>query len=122
MKSLENAENIWLKEISPYTKEAKIILIGTKCDLKILSDQQISSFRYRINPYLYIECSTRNGQNIQELFNNIVKLSIDPNSIPKQVFEDPEKKVPSITDNNNDTDKKEKGDISKHKSTTCLLI
>ena len=49
-KSLENAENIWLKEISPYVKNAKLILVGTKRDLQALAESQISSFLYRINP------------------------------------------------------------------------
>lgn len=122
-KSLENAENIWLKEISPYVKDAKLILVGTKRDLQVLADSQISSFLYRINPYLYIECSTRSGENVQQLFDDIIKLSIDPNSIPKQVFENPDKPVPIPTaSSTEDTDKNDKGNITKHRSTTCLLI
>lgn len=122
-KTLENAENIWLKEISPHTKDAKLILVGTKRDLQNLTDNQIASFRYRINPYLYIECSTKSGENIQQLFNNIVKLTLDPSSIQKQIFEDPNKPEPTATaDTNEESEKKDKGNITKHKSTTCLLI
>lgn len=121
-KSLENAENIWLKEISPFTKEAKVILIGTKRDIQTLTDSQISSFRYRINPYLYVECSTRSGENIQQIFDNVVKLTIEPNSIPKQMFEDPNKPNIILNNSNENADKKETEGITKHKSTTCLLI
>ena len=118
LQSLENAASVWMKEIDEFTKNAKVFLIGTKNDSKTLTDNQISPFRKVIDPYLYLECSSATGENIQRIFDDIARIAIDPESIQKQIFREEEKPESKQQSPTQSPDKQKK----TAKSSACLLI
>lgn len=117
-KSLENALNIWYKEISSYSQAAKIFLIGTKADLKILNESTIDPIRSSIDPYRYIECSTITAENAQHIFDEITQITADPERNPKHSFRKEEKKPEEVETQT----EQHKQTTSPPKSTTCLLL
>ncbi|OHS97751.1 hypothetical protein TRFO_35961 [Tritrichomonas foetus] len=96
-------------------------MIGTKKDIGTLNDKSISPFRKLIDPYLYYECSSVTGENIQHIFDVITKIAIDPESVKKQIFNEEEEKKPADGTEAKNTDAKEKTTTAQ-KSAACLLI
>ena len=68
-----NSVKSWIRELDSKTPECNKIIVGNKVDLKIAVDQHsITEF---INYYKleYFEVSAKTGENIDELFNYIIR-------------------------------------------------
>ncbi|TPX73638.1 hypothetical protein CcCBS67573_g05090 [Chytriomyces confervae] len=92
--SLENVQEKWYPEVAQYCPGVPIILIGLKKDLRNdpaviadlaksgltpVSQHQGADMARRIGAVTYMECSARNREGIQELFQAVTRASL-----PKQ--------------------------------------
>ncbi|EAX92716.1 RAS-related protein racG, putative [Trichomonas vaginalis G3] len=101
--NLENIENKWMSEIRNFCPEAPFVLIGTKSDLRddwenILTEQKDpngrpitwaegDAFAKKIGAAKYIECSAKMAKNIQEVFEETVRIALNPPAPPKKAEE-----------------------------------
>ena len=108
--SLEHAYNVWLKEAQPVAPNATIILVGTKYDIKTMSDKEIAPIRNRIKPRYYVETSSVSGENVAQLFQTISMLVLDPEKVPEPNCEEEPEEQP----------KRPRAEPPKSK--TCVLV
>ena len=87
--SFHNIENKWIHELAYYCPNVPYILVGTKCDLckhsttRISYDEAINMAK-RIDAIKYVETSALTQENLQQVFNEAIKISIFPkNSLKK---------------------------------------
>ena len=90
--SLENIENMWVKEIQEYCPNKPFILVGLKSDLRDEFDQRAYKLRAKqmepipyakgeemakkIHACTYIECSALKAKNLTEVFDNAAKYAL----------------------------------------------
>ena len=78
--SFKNIEDRWSKEVEYYCKDAKIILIGTKLDLRSsssdsVSDAEAEKFAKDKKFVAYIPTSAKTGQNVSTVFPKVIECS-----------------------------------------------
>ena len=98
----------WLQELKTYKFEGKIIVIGTKCDLKSrreIDEKEIQDF-CDSNNLKYIECSSKENINVDNAFTNLL------NEIVNFSKPDIQNKVTSFTIEENEF---------KNKSSCCMI-
>lgn len=77
--SLYNLSEKWIGELNHHCPKAKIILIGTKSDLRItgnknhITDQEANQFLTENNCSAFIPCSAKTGEGINEIFPAVIK-------------------------------------------------
>lgn len=86
--SFDNIVHKWLPELQEYSKSAKILLVGTKCDARTNSDllkelaaqavtpvtvESAQALAKKINAVGYVETSALTGHNIKECFETAVR-------------------------------------------------
>ena len=72
--SFEALEN-WLQIINKYIPESKKILIASKADLanqREVSEDEAIEFQQNQRIDLYLECSSKTGQNVDEIFDSLM--------------------------------------------------
>lgn len=87
--SFDNVPAKWIKEIDYYCKNAKVLLIGTKMDLRSdtdrehITDSEAHSLAKKLGFYGYFPCCAKTGQGVDQLFDQAV-MSMKPKrlSIP----------------------------------------
>jgi len=87
--TLENVELQWIPEVKQYCPEAKIVLVGTKIDLReqeknrggqVVTFQQGEEVARRVGA-LYDECSARTQDGLKRTFDKAIRCVIFPNSL-----------------------------------------
>ena len=77
--SFLNLTEKWIGEVRHYCIDAKIILIGTKSDLRMdgnqyhVTDQEANQFLTEQNFFAFIPCSAKTGEGINEIFPAVIK-------------------------------------------------
>ncbi|KAJ5076584.1 rac1 [Anaeramoeba ignava] len=89
--SFQNIESFWILEIEHYSPNSKIILIGTKIDLrnneerinelkeenqKLITKEEGMDLAKKIKAIKYFECSSLNQKGIETIFNEIMLICI----------------------------------------------
>ena len=92
-KLLDNVTEKWLYEIKNYCPQVEIFLIGLKCDIRDMDDNNIQSkliteeegkkVAEEIGSVNFLECSAKTGKNVDHIFEEaarfIIKLNEDNN-------------------------------------------
>jgi len=100
--SYDNVQITWMKEKNKYMEDAKIVLIGTKCDLKDATGEirkgledagmaignpvtvaQGQALSKRIKAFAYCETSAKSGEGIKDAFNKAILAAAAPSKTPK---------------------------------------
>ena len=74
-----NLTERWIMEVKYYCKDAKIILVGMKLDLREsgnpnhVTDEEAFQFCKENNFDTFISCSAKTAENINQIFPNVVK-------------------------------------------------
>jgi small GTP-binding protein len=79
-KSLQNVEEIWLPEALRYVPNAKLVLCGTKIDLRGADDVQQMEGEERAEKlgfHAYVEHSAITNQGLKEAFEKCMELCVD---------------------------------------------
>jgi len=64
----------WIKDIRTVnTEKVVFILVGNKSDISNIDQERIDKFLKNYNLNEYIECSAKSGDNINKIFENVVK-------------------------------------------------
>lgn len=77
--SYVNLSERWIGEIKQYCNDARIILVGTKSDLRVannpnhVTDDEAKEFAAREKCAAYITCSPKTGDGINQVFPECVK-------------------------------------------------
>ncbi|PVF94892.1 P-loop containing nucleoside triphosphate hydrolase protein [Serendipita vermifera] len=89
--SLENAEQKWLPEAYHFCPGVPVILVASKTDLRthegyiqelkakgesLLSREEGETVAQRMGAKLYVECSTANQADVDQLFQNVALISL----------------------------------------------
>jgi len=120
LSTLANLNSKWLKEISPHIGEdTQLLLVGTKSDLRKLTDKDISPIRKLIKPRYYVELSAKSVEAVQELFRIIATLVVDPDQIPRLEAAEP---VPDEAEPAAPTAEAKKQSARPPPSSTCILL
>ena len=87
--SLDNITTTWYNEVHQAVPTAKVILVGTKADLRekggpnLVQPEQIERAKEQIQAVDYIECSALTRSNVNELFNTAVLCVLHPKGTKK---------------------------------------
>ena len=91
--SFENVRCKWIGEIEHHCPSAKILLVGTKCDLRSdpfamskmeerdlepISNEMGSGLAKDIGAARYVECSAKTSQGVKDVFDEAVRLVLYP--------------------------------------------
>ena len=91
--SFENVRCKWIGEIEQHCPSAKIILVGTKCDLRSdpsvmskmeerdlepISNEMGSELAKEIGATRYVECSAKTSQGVKRVFNEAIRSVLYP--------------------------------------------
>jgi GTPase SAR1 family protein len=81
--SYDNIKNKWVDEIKQYVKDPKLLLVGTKEDLRDSSDNPVStaegeSLKAQIGAFDYIECSAIRCQGVKDVFDRAIVHAVSP--------------------------------------------
>jgi GTPase SAR1 family protein len=81
--SFENIKNTWADEVKLYTKTPKLLLVGTKTDLRSSSQDSISqsegeTLRNEIGAFAYVECSAFRCEGVKEVFDHAILHMVKP--------------------------------------------
>ena len=71
----------WIPLLNKYTLNSKKILIGSKADLvdqRTVSEEDALDFQSRNNIDFYLESSSKTGQNVDEIFETLIRAIIAP--------------------------------------------
>jgi small GTP-binding protein len=97
--SLDNVYDKWIPEITHHCPDIPFILVGLKTDLRndLTSLQHLNSkgqfpityeqgklMAKKCGAYKYMECSARNNQGVNDIFNNAISLVINKHRIPSK--------------------------------------
>eukprot|EP00092_Neocalanus_flemingeri_P083776 GFUD01105165.1.p1 GENE.GFUD01105165.1~~GFUD01105165.1.p1 ORF type:complete len:189 (-),score=46.47 GFUD01105165.1:44-610(-) len=89
--SFENIENAWYPEYQQHLKDAQIILVGTKHDLKedegqVVTLEEGEKKAKEISAFCYRECSAKTGFGVKEVFEEAIKASFLTQTSSPSVF------------------------------------
>jgi GTPase SAR1 family protein len=110
--SLNHLTSKWRVEIGQVS--AGIVLVGTKLDVKTMTDKEVSGTRKALLPRYYIETSAVTGANVSDLFGIIARIVVQPEQVPVPVVQEVQTAPPSPPPRRATEEKQE--------SVTCLLI
>lgn len=78
--SLQHIWTTWLPEVRNNCPNAKIVLVGTKLDLRqtdalqgLVAQREAIKMKEEIKAYEVVECSAKNKMNLDEVFNATVR-------------------------------------------------
>lgn len=89
-KSLSNVEEKWYPEVRHHLAKAPIILVGTKSDLRdpesdgIVSEVKCKAVAKRIGAKKYIECSAQTSDNVNSVFNEVMRVCYEVSKSPRK--------------------------------------
>jgi len=78
--NLSNWFNVFKEANEKFNQEVPALLVGSKTDLsglRTVPSKDAKSFAQNNNFNDYIECSSKNGENVEELFRKITKIMIE---------------------------------------------
>jgi small GTP-binding protein len=117
--SFQNVSSKWIPEIRHHSpKDTKILLIGTKIDLrddphvldeldeqgfKPISEQEAAQLAKSLGIVNYLECSAASQKGVREVFDCAIKSVIAPEEESPEEFTKEDTNLPSGTANNNNT-------------------
>ncbi|PIA53833.1 hypothetical protein AQUCO_00900431v1 [Aquilegia coerulea] len=89
--SYENVLKKWMPELRRFAPNVPIVLVGTKLDLRdgrnynndhigsgVITSAQGEELRKQIGAAAYIECSSKTQQNVKAVFDNAIKVVLQP--------------------------------------------
>lgn len=90
--SYENVLKKWMPELRRFAPNVPIVLVGTKLDLRdgksyhnndhmvsgVVTSAQGEELRKQIGAAAYIECSSKTQQNVKAVFDNAIKIVLQP--------------------------------------------
>lgn len=82
-KSFDHVEK-WAKEVLYHEPKAMLVLVGTHVDARLASsitEQDAESKANKIGAYKYVECSAKNGHNVELAFETAVQAHWNRNSV-----------------------------------------
>ncbi|XP_065169841.1 rho-related protein racB-like [Atheta coriaria] len=87
--SYQNVEFKWAKEVRHYLKKCKIILVGTKCDMRdsianSLNFQDGLNMAEKIRADDFIECSAKEMYNVDQVFSMAMMACVQKPAMRKQ--------------------------------------
>ncbi|KAI3892068.1 hypothetical protein MKX03_030902 [Papaver bracteatum] len=95
--SFENITKKWIPELRHYAPSVPIVLVGTKLDLRednqfhidypgayTISTAQGEELKKQIGALAYVECSSKNQQNVKTVFDIAIKLVLHPPKTKKK--------------------------------------
>ncbi|KAI3967039.1 hypothetical protein MKW92_008932 [Papaver armeniacum] len=95
--SFENITKKWIPELRHYAPSVPIVLVGTKLDLRedkqfhidypgayTISTAQGEELKKQIGALAYVECSSKNQQNVKTVFDIAIKLVLHPPKTKKR--------------------------------------
>ncbi|XP_026407320.1 rac-like GTP-binding protein RAC2 [Papaver somniferum] len=95
--SFENITKKWIPELRHYAPSVPIVLVGTKLDLRedkqfhidypgayTISTAQGEELKKQIGASAYVECSSKNQQNVKTVFDIAIKLVLHPPKTKKR--------------------------------------
>ncbi|KAI3918598.1 hypothetical protein MKX01_041918 [Papaver californicum] len=95
--SFENITKKWIPELRHYAPSVPIVLVGTKLDLRedkqfhidypgayTISTAQGDELKKQIGALAYVECSSKNQQNVKTVFDTAIKLVLHPPKTKKK--------------------------------------
>ncbi|KAG0438024.1 Transforming protein RhoA [Dictyocoela muelleri] len=75
MTSFKNLQSKYLKEVSFYCNDVKIVVVATKCDLdRVVMPEMGKEFANSIGAIEFFECSSKNNTGVRELFFKLSKI------------------------------------------------
>ena len=78
--SLENIETKWIPEITHFSPQSKIVLIGLKDDrrkdkgVECVETKAGEEMKTKIKANLFMECSSKTGHNVKEVFKSTIEV------------------------------------------------
>ena len=85
-KSFEDIEKVWLPDLKKFGEKYRVLaLVGNKCDLyanEKVDESKAREYAEKIKASFFLS-SAKNGDNIDILFENLVRKYLDPNFIIK---------------------------------------
>ncbi|KAI3940400.1 hypothetical protein MKW98_024807 [Papaver atlanticum] len=95
--SFENITKKWIPELRHYAPSVPIVLVGTKLDLRedkqfhidypgayTISTAQGEELKKQIGALAYVECSSKNQENVKTVFDIAIKLVLHPPKTKKK--------------------------------------
>ncbi|KAI3905157.1 hypothetical protein MKX01_017403 [Papaver californicum] len=95
--SFENITKKWIPELRHYAPSVPIVLVGTKLDLRedkqfhidypgayTISTAQGEELKKQIGALAYVECSSKNQQNVKTVFDTAIELVLHPPKTKKR--------------------------------------
>jgi len=79
-KNLSNWLSVFKTDNENHNQTVPALLVGSKTDLegiRTVSSKEAKSFAHDNNLIGYIECSSKNGENVEELFRKITKIMLE---------------------------------------------
>eukprot|EP00760_Papus_ankaliazontas_P004915 PhM_4_TR12269/c0_g1_i2/m.52997/K04392/RAC1; Ras-related C3 botulinum toxin substrate 1 len=102
--TFDNISSIWVSELRPYLESAKIVLVGTKSDLrndpevaatkKFVTPEQAEALRAEIGAYRYVECSALKNVNVKTVFDEAIRARF---TLPDMASEQGQEECPATT-------------------------
>jgi small GTP-binding protein len=81
--SYDNIKNKWVDEIKQYVKDPKLLLVGTKEDLRDSAENPVTTaegeaLKAQIAAFDYIECSAIKCQGVKDVFDRAIVHAVSP--------------------------------------------
>ena len=114
--TFEDIKEVWLPNLLDYGEKYTVLaLVGNKCDLygdEKVNETEARDYAKSIDAAFYLT-SAKDGENINELFENLVRKYLDPNFIIK---------INSLKEERGDSIDLKNGDKHKNKKKKCCLF
>lgn len=92
--SMANVRNKWIGEVRHHCPNAPVLLVGTKSDLRAdsetltslrnknlgepITQEEVAALAKEVNADAWIECSARTQQNLGRVFDEAIRLALNP--------------------------------------------
>ena len=115
-KTFENIKQVWYPEIKKFGEKYNILsIVGNKCDLyenEAVEEDEINSFAEKVGG-IYYEISAKNGNGIDEMFESLAKMYLEPD------FNDKLEKAQSLKEDSVKLDKRKLSKRKKKDKNSC---
>ena len=115
-KTFENIKQVWYPEIKKFGEKYNILsIVGNKCDLyenEAVEEDEINSFAEKVGG-IYYEISAKNGNGIDEMFESLAKMYLEPD------FNDKLEKSQSLKEDSVKLDKRKLSKRKKKDKNSC---